>query len=384
MLTHAGRFNLDLLSEKKCTITRHDEGLVAMGVFLPPNYRNMQIDARQLAAILGGTIDGDASAVVTRPAPIEHARSGDFAFLDSAKYEPFVYTTQATILLVSNEFQPNQAVAPTLIRVSNVRDALATLLEQFGNQSKPTAQISADARIASNVVLGQDVNVGLFSIISSGAEIGDFTWIHDQVYLGAEVRIGKGCEIHHGAKIYDGTIIGDYSVVKANAVIGAEGFGFAPQADGSWRKVPQVGNVEIGNHVEIGANTCIDRGALGATRIADGAKLDNLIQIAHNVQVGAHTAMAAQVGVAGSAEIGAHCLLGGQAGVAGHIRIADGTKIQAQSGIAGGIKEPNTAVFGSPAIPYSDYVKAYIVFKSLPEMERRLRRLEKELNQRPN
>ncbi len=342
----------------------------------------MHITAKQLATLLNGTIEGDANAIVTKPAPIEQAKAGDFTFLDNPKYEPFVYTTAASIVLVASDFQPSQAVNATLLRVPNVREALAQLLDHFDKKPNPAPAISADARIAPSAILGKEVSVGVFSIIEEKTEIGDHTIIHAQVYIGAGVRIGSGCEICHGAKIFAGTVIGNNCVIKPNAVIGSDGFGFAPLPDGTWRRIPQVGNVVIGNDVEVGANTCIDRGALGDTYIADGVKLDNLIQIAHNVRIGAHTAMAAQAGVAGSTEIGEHCLLGGQAGVAGHIHIADGTKIQAQSGIAGSIKEPNTAVFGSPAIPYQDYVKAYLVFKNLPGMERRLRQLEKELTKR--
>jgi UDP-3-O-[3-hydroxymyristoyl] glucosamine N-acyltransferase len=340
----------------------------------------MQISASQLAAIIGGSIEGDATILVSSPAPIESATTGNFTFLDSTKYEQHAYTTDASILLVSTEFQPTASIKPTLIRVPNVRKALATLLELLQTKAAVQHTISPDARIAKTAQIADNVGVGTFSIVSDGAQIGANTLIMDQVFIGTEVRIGVGCVVHQGAKIHAQTVIGDYCVLKSNAVIGSEGFGFAPLPDGSWKKVPQVGNVVIGNHVEVGANTCIDRGALGPTVIADGAKLDNLIHIAHNVRVGANTAMAAQVGVAGSAEIGENCLLGGQVGVAGHIRMADGTKVQAQSGIAGNVKQPNTAIFGSPAIAYADYVKAYLVFKNLPEMEKRLRALEKKNN----
>jgi UDP-3-O-[3-hydroxymyristoyl] glucosamine N-acyltransferase len=344
---------------------------------LRTNTEKMQISASQLAAIIDGSIEGDAQVMVSRPAPIETATTGDFTFLDSVKYEQFAYQTQAGILLVSKDFQPTAPITPTLIRVSNVREALAKLLELV--QTKPTSKntISPDARVAPSAQLADNVGVGMFSIVSDNAIIGIGTLLMEQVYIGAEVKIGRGCVVHQGAKIHAQTVIGNHCIIKSNAVIGSEGFGFAPLPDGTWKKVPQVGNVIVGNHVEIGANTCIDRGAIGPTIIADGAKLDNLIQIAHNVRIGENTAMAAQVGVAGSAEIGANCLIGGQAGIAGHIRVADDTKVQAQSGIAGNIKQPNTAIFGSPAIPYADYVKAYLVFKNLPEMERRLRALER-------
>jgi UDP-3-O-[3-hydroxymyristoyl] glucosamine N-acyltransferase len=339
----------------------------------------MEISARDLAAIINGSIDGNENVRVQKPAKIEEATTGDFSFIDSVKYEQFAYTTGASILLVSNEFHAQKPVHSTLIRVPNVREALAVLLEQFSNGTQAKLSISTDARIHTTAQMGNEVGVGVFSIIGAASQIGDHTHIKDQVYIGAQVKIGIGCIIEAGVKIYDRTVIGDYCVIHANAVIGSDGFGFVPQSDGTWKKMPQVGNVVIGNEVHIGANTCIDRAALGSTTIGSGTKLDNLVHIAHNVVVGQHTAMAAQVGIAGSTEIGAHCLIGGQAGVAGHIKIANGTKIQAQSGIAGTIKEENTAVFGSPAIAYADYVKAYLVFKNLPEMERRLRTIEKTL-----
>jgi UDP-3-O-[3-hydroxymyristoyl] glucosamine N-acyltransferase len=338
----------------------------------------MEMSARQLAALINGTVIGNAEVLVHSPAPIEQAQIGQFSFLDNPKYEKYAYTTQASILMVSNDFMPTQAIGTTLIRVEHVREALATLLAIIQKEGNTERTISTDARVSQHAQLGENVGVGMFTIVSQGAKVGDNTTLAEQVYVGDHVQIGKECTIYQGVKIHAGTQIGDYCVIKSNAVIGSEGFGFAPLADGTWKKVPQVGIVRIGNHVEIGANTCIDRGALGDTVIHDGCKLDNLIQIGHNVIVGAHTAIAAQVGVAGSAEIGVRCLLGGQAGIAGHIKIADGTKLQAQSGVASTIKEPNQAFFGSPAIAYGDFVRAFLVFKTLPLMEKRLRKVEKE------
>ena len=335
-------------------------------------------NAAQLAQLLHGTLEGDPSVEVARPGQIEHAQNDELAFLDSAKYEEFAYTTKAGILLVSKEFVAKKPISATLIRVENVRESLMLLLQTFGAAvEKPKGERSKHCIIEATAEVADSVSIGHFSVVEAGAKIGEGTQIAEQVLIGKNVRIGKHCTIHAGVKIHHGCIIGDHCIIHSNAVIGTDGFGFAPQEDGSWKKVPQVGNVVLGDHVDIGANTCIDRAALGSTVIASGAKLDNLVHIAHNVHIGENTALAAQVGVAGSSKVGAQCLLGGQAGLAGHLTIAKGTKVQAQSGIASSIKEENTAVFGSPAIAYSDFVRAFIVFKKLPELEKRVRGLER-------
>ena len=252
----------------------------------------MEISAFELATLIGGKIEGDGNVKVRKPAKIEEAGVGDFSFVDGPKYENLIYQSNATVVLVSDAFVPSQPVSCTLIRVPQVRQSLAFLLEQFGNTQTKAFVISPDARIDSTATLGANVGVGTFSIISAGAKIGDSCLIHDQVYIGPHVQIGRGTVIYPGVKIYHDCIIGDYCVIHANAVIGADGFGFVPQPDGSWKKLPQVGNVVIGNQVDIGVSTCIDRAALGSTTIADGVKLDNLVHIAHNVSVGANTAMA--------------------------------------------------------------------------------------------
>jgi UDP-3-O-[3-hydroxymyristoyl] glucosamine N-acyltransferase len=337
----------------------------------------MTITASQLAALLGGTIEGNPEASVSRPMPIEEAQNGDFAFLDNPKYEQYAYTTQASILMVARGFAPTQPIAATLLRVDDVRAALVFLLAKFGEGNAPSVpEISAQAAIHATAVVGEGSSVGAFSVIEAGARIGVGCTIYPQVYIGKNTVVGDHSILYPGVRLYHDVEVGHHCIIHANAVIGADGFGYAPQPDGSWKKIPQVGNVVLGNYVEIGANTCIDRAALGSTTVREGAKLDNLVHIAHGVEVGAHTAMAAQVGVAGSATIGPHCQLGGQAGVAGHISIAKGTLVQAQSGLASSIKEEGTAVFGSPAIPYGDYVRAYIIFKELPALSKRLRAVE--------
>lgn len=344
----------------------------------------MDIKAAQLAHLLNGTLEGDPDATVRQPARIEEAREGDFAFLDNPKYESHAYSTKASILLVSKTFQPTQPVAATLIRVDDVRSSLAFLLERFNDIVSPNgapAQVSESASVHADVQIGVQTAVGAFTVVEAGACIGDNCTIYPQVFIGRNVRIGNNCKVYPGVRILHNCVIGDNCVIHSNAVLGADGFGFAPQEDKSWKKVPHVGNVVLEDNVEIGANACIDRAALGSTVLHTGVKIDNLVHIAHNVEIGKNSVMAAQVGVAGSTKIGENVQLGGQAGIAGHLTIADGTRVQAQSGIASFIKEPNQALFGSPAIDYNDYVRAYIVFKNLPELQKKVRMLERILKE---
>lgn len=339
----------------------------------------MQITAEQLAILINGTIEGDPEVTVTAPAKIEEAGPGTIAFLANPKYEPFAYTTRASILLVEKNFRPEKPVAATMIRVENVRDAVAFLLQKFSETQVATAEISSLAFIHPSAKIGAGVAIGEFAVVEAGVEIGDGAIISPQVFLGKNVKIGTKTILFPACRILFDSEIGENCTIHTGAVIGSDGFGFAPQADGSWKKVPQVGNVILENDVEIGANATIDRAVMGSTRIRRGAKIDNLVQVAHNVEIGENTVIAAQAGIAGSAKIGAGVQMGGQVGVVGHISIADGVKIQAQSGIAGPIKEAGTAVFGSPAIGYSDYLRSYAVFKKLPEMARKIAELEREL-----
>jgi UDP-3-O-[3-hydroxymyristoyl] glucosamine N-acyltransferase len=341
----------------------------------------MQATAAQIAALIQATVEGDPDVVVRRPMRIEEARTGDFAFLDNPKYIQYAYTTEASILLISNDLQLDGPVKPTLLRVTDVRGSLAMLLAKFSEapRHEQHGEVSVQASVDASATVGTGTSVGAFSVVEAGAVIGDYCTIYPQVFIGRNVHIGAGTVLHPGVRIYFDCQIGQNCVIHANTVIGADGFGFAPQPDGTWKKIPQVGNVVIEDNVEVGANTCIDRAALGSTTIRQGAKLDNLVQVAHNVEIGENAALAAQVGIAGSARIGAQSMLGGQVGVAGHISLAPGTRAQAQSGIGSPVKEPNTALFGSPAIPYNDYVRAYIVFKDLPALARRLRAVEKKL-----
>lgn len=336
--------------------------------------------AAQIAQFIGGSVDGDPEASVTRGAPIESAQDGEFTFLDNAKYEAYAYSTQASILLVNNQFQPGKPVKPTLVRTADVRSALATLL-QIVDQSNNSngAAISEKAHIDPGATIGPGTEIGVFAVVEQGAVIGKNCKIYPQVYIGRNVRIGDNCTVYPGVKIHFDCEIGKNCVLHANAVIGADGFGFAPQPDRTWAKIPQVGKVVLEDNVEIGASTCVDRASLGSTIIHAGAKLDNLIHIAHNVEVGRNTVLAAQVGVAGSTHLGDNVRVGGQAGFSGHLKIAEGTQIQAQSGLASSIDTPGTALFGSPAIGYREFIKSHVVFKQLPELQKKVLELEKKL-----
>ncbi|MBX2872688.1 MAG: UDP-3-O-(3-hydroxymyristoyl)glucosamine N-acyltransferase [Saprospiraceae bacterium] len=340
----------------------------------------MQLTAQALADLLDGIVEGNPDVSVNRPSKIEEGEPGSISFLGNLKYEEYAYTTKASILLVSKDFKPRQTVQATLLRVDNVYASIQQLLQHFGQASNRPANIAEQASIHESAELGKEVSIGAFTILQKGVKVGTGCQIHEQVYLGENVQIGEQVILYPGVKIYANAVIGDRVIIHANAVVGSDGFGFVPQEDGHYKKVAHVGNVVIEDDVEIGANTTIDRGTMGSTLIKRGVKLDNLIQIGHNVVIDEDTVIAAQTGVAGSTKIGKGCRIGGQVGFVGHVTIADGTQIQAQSGIAGAIKEPGTALFGSPAIPYRDYIRSYAVFKKLPELYKRFNLLEKKQN----
>lgn len=335
------------------------------------------INAAQLAQILNGKVEGNPEVIVNRPSKIEEAEAGSIAFLGNLKYEQYAYSTKASILLVSNDFAPSQPITATLIRVADVYASVAILLEKFGQaQQSERKEISSKASIHSSASIGEQSAIGDFSIIEENVTIGSNTTIYGQVFIGKNAKIGNNVTLYSGVKIYQDCEIGDNCILHSNVVIGSDGFGFAPNADGTFKKVPQIGNVLIENNVEIGSNTTIDRATMGSTIIRSGVKLDNLIQIAHNVEIGKNTVIAAQAGIAGSTKIGENCMIGGQVGIVGHIKIADGTKIQAQSGVAASITEPKTAIYGSPAIAYAQFLRAFAVFKQLPEVLKRIQHLE--------
>ena len=340
----------------------------------------MQIAAKEIARMLGGTLEGDGEVLVSKPGKIELGGPGTLTFLANPRYEQFAYSTPAAAVLVPRDFAPTQPVAAAaVIRVDDVYNSLRILMEKFGGQMQAASGISERAFVHPTVVLGEAVSIGMFSVVEEGAAIAEGTQIHPQVFLGKNVVVGKNCVIYPGVKIYHGCVIGDNCILHSNVVVGSDGFGFVPQPDGSFLKLPQLGNVVVEADVEIGANTTIDRATMGSTFIRRGAKLDNLVMVAHNVDLGEHTVVAAQAGFAGSTKIGKHCRIGGQAGFVGHIEVADGTQVQAQSGVAASVKQPGTALYGSPALPYGDYLRSYAVFKKLPELYKKINELMKRL-----
>ncbi len=342
----------------------------------------MQLTAQAIANLLHGTVEGDPDVQVSHPSRIENGSPGSITFLADTKYEPYAYTTKASVLLVEQSFEPQETVHPTLIRVQDVRAALVTLFQQFGQKSSSQPSgISDNATIRSTAQIGENSAIGDYCMIEEQVRIGANCIIHPQVFIGKNVTIGDGVLLYPGVRIYHDCVIGDNCIVHANAVIGSDGFGYAPQESGSYQKIIHVGHVHIEHDVEIGANTVIDRATIDATIIREGVKLDNLVQVGHNVEIGKHTVIAAQTGIAGSTKIGANCQIGGQVGFSGHLKIADGTMIQAQSGIAANVQQENTALFGSPAIGYKDYIRSYAVFKKLPDLYKQINRLEQKIKE---
>lgn len=342
----------------------------------------MQFTAAQIAILLNGKVEGNAEVIVSSFGKIEEAEEGQLTFLANPKYEDFLYSTNASIAIINESYELRNGVKPTLIRVPDAYSAFAQLLGKY--QEMATQQlkgIQQPSYISSTAKLADDVFVGAFAYIGDGVKIGEGSKIFPHTFIGDNVVIGKNCIIHPSVKIYHDCQLGNHVTIHAGTVVGSDGFGFAPQADGSFKKVPQIGNVVIEDHVEIGANTTIDRATMGSTCIRLGAKLDNLIQIAHNVEVGNSTVIAAQAGVSGSTKIGSNVMIGGQAGLVGHIQIADGSKINAQSGVSKSLKEPYSAVTGSPAADYTSALRSQAVFRNLPQLEKRIQELENIIKQ---
>ena len=324
----------------------------------------MEFKAKEIAEILGGTVDGNPEATVTDFARIESGKPGSICFFANPKYEHYVYECKADIIIVNNTFEPQHPVSATMIRVENSYAAVAALLEYVTAKKRSYRRYrGCRSRIRLSAKIGKKVYVGDFSYIGKKAVVGDYTKIYEQVYIGDNVKIGSHCIIYPGVKIYPGMNIGDRVILHSNAVIGADGFGFAPMEDNTWKKIEHTGNVIIEDDVEIGACACVDKSQMGSTIVHKGCKIDNLCAIAHNVEVGANSVMAAQGGIAGSAKIGEHCIMGGQSGIAGHITVAENTTLAGQSGILGTVKESGKVLMGTPAIPYKDYFRAYAVFK---------------------
>ena len=324
----------------------------------------MEFKAKEIAEILGGTVDGNPEAVVTTFARIESGKPGAICFFANPKYEHYVYECKADIIIVNNTFEPKQPVSATMIRVEDSYAAVAALLDYVTAKKRSYRRYrSWRSRIRWSAKLGKKVYVGDYAYIGRNVQIGDCTKIYEQVYIGDDVKIGSYCTIYPGAKIYPGMVIGNNVIIHANAVIGTDGFGYAPLEDGTWKKIEHTGNVIIEDDVEIGSFAGIDRSQMGSTIIRKGCKIDNHCQIAHNVEVGQNTVMAAMCGIAGSTKLGEHCILGGQVGIAGHLVIADNTSFGAQSGVITNIKKPGQQYFGTPALPYMDYMRSYAVFK---------------------
>ena len=342
----------------------------------------MQFTAAQIALLINGKTEGNETATVSSFGKIEEARDGQLAFLANPKYEEFLYTTGASVIIINESQEVKQPVPATLIRVPDAYTAFATLLASYHKMvTEQLVGIQEPSYIHPSAKLGKQVFVGTFAFIGEEARLGEHVKIFPQVYIGNNVRIGNNCIIHPGVKIYHDCVLGNNITIHAGTVIGSDGFGFAPQSDGSFKKVPQIGNVIIEDNVEIGSNATIDRATMGSTVIKEGAKLDNLIQVAHNVEVGHNTVIAAQAGVSGSTKIGNNVMIGGQAGIVGHIQIADGSKINAQSGVSKSIITPYTAVTGSPAFDYASALRSQAVNRNLPELEKRVLDLEQMIKQ---
>lgn len=330
----------------------------------------------------GGEVEGNGDVAVSTFAKIEEGHPGALSFLANPKYTHYIYDTRSSVVLVRRDFVAEHPVQATLIRVDDPYATIARLLEMVQQMTADTKTgIEQPAFVAPGVEIPADAYVGAFAYIGAGASIGAGARIYPQVYVGDGCTVGAGTILYPGVKVYKGCKIGARCIIHSGAVIGADGFGFAPQPDGSYEKIPQTGNVEIADDVEIGANTTVDRAMMGSTRIAKGVKLDNLIQIAHNCVVGENTVMAAQAGVAGSAKIGARCMVGGQVGIVGHIEIGDGTQIGAQSGVSGATK-PGERIMGSPAVPMGDYARGLVYAKRLPDMAASLKAIEKKLKEK--
>ena len=339
----------------------------------------MNFTAAIIAEFLKGSVDGNPDATVSDISKIEEGKPGTLSFLANPKYEKFIYDTQSSIVIVNADFQPQKKIGATLVRVKNAYESFAALLRLY-EQSKPKKSgISKLAVISDTASIGKELYVGEFTIVSENASIGDGVQLYPQVYVGDHVKIGEGTILHPGVKVYEGCEIGAHCVIHAGAVIGADGFGFVPNQENNYEKIPQVGKVIIEDHVEVGANTTVDRATMGATILRKGVKLDNLVMIGHNVEIDENTVIAAQSGISGSTKVGKNCMFGGQVGLIGHINIASGVKIAAQSGITKDIKEEGIVIQGSPAFEFGPYQRSYLLFRNLPKIREQINELERKV-----
>lgn len=339
----------------------------------------MEFSAKQIAAFVQGEIFGDENATVHTFAKIEEGVPGALSFLSNPKYTPYIYETKSSIVLVNKDFIPEQPINATLIKVNNAYESLAKLMTLYEQSHPKRVGIDPLAYVAPTAQIGKDVYLAPFACVGDGAIVGDGTELHPHATVGRNAKVGANCILYAHATVYHDCIVGNNCIMHAGSVVGADGFGFAPTPDG-YEKIPQIGIAILEDNVEIGANTCIDRATMGATIIHKGVKLDNLVQIAHNVEVGANTVMASQVGVAGSTKVGEWCMFGGQVGVAGHITIGDKVNLGAQSGAPGSIKA-NQQLIGTPPMEMKPYFKSQAVFRKLPDMYKEIDALRKELNE---
>ncbi len=331
----------------------------------------MNFTAGQIADQLNGTVVGNRDVDINTLSKIEEGKKGSLTFLANPKYNEFIYSTDASATIVSNDFEPTEKITTTLIKVKDPYSSFTTILELFNDDKSKRSGISDKSDIDKSSTISKSSYVGSYTTIGKNSIVGDNCVIDNQVFIGDNVKIGNNCKIYPGTKILNDTIIGNSCIIHSSCSIGSDGFGFAPNDDGTYKKIPQTGNVVIGNNVEIGSNSTIDRATIGSTIIKDGVKLDNQIQIAHNVEIGENTAIAAQSGIAGSTKIGKNCMIGGQVGIIGHLKIGDNVKIQAQAGVTSDV-ESNARITGTPAISYMNYNKSYIHFKNLPEIVKKI------------
>lgn len=334
----------------------------------------MEFSAQQIAVILGGTVEGNPNITVNNLSKIEEGKPQTLSFLANLKYEEHIYSTGASVVIVAKNFEPQKPIPNTctLVKVENAQAAFAKLLEMYNQLKLDKKGIHTQSYISGSAKIGEEIYLGEFSSISNNAKIGNNVKIYPNSYIGENVEIGDNTTIFSGVKIYADCKIGANCTIHSGVVVGGDGFGFVPNQENNYAKIPQIGNVIIEDHVEIGANTTIDRATLGSTIIRKGVKLDNLIQIAHNVEIGENTVIAAQTGVAGSTKIGKNCMIGGQVGIIGHLKIADEVKIAAQSGIGNDINQVGAIMQGSPAFNVGDYKRSYVLFRSLPKIKSKL------------
>jgi UDP-3-O-[3-hydroxymyristoyl] glucosamine N-acyltransferase len=342
----------------------------------------MEYTVQMIADYLGGTIEGDHEITITGFAKIEEGKHGDLTFLANPAYERFIYSTGASAVIVNRDFIPSKKVGATLIRVDNAYESLASLLQLQEQLKEQPVGIHEMAFVEQTAEVGEEVYIGAFSYVGKHVKIGKGVKIFPQVFIGNNVVIGNHTILHPGVRIYHNCQLGQHCIVHAGSVIGSDGFGFAPKSDKNYQKIPQVGNVVLEDDVEIGANVTVDRATMGSTMIRKGVKLDNMIQVGHNVEIGENTVMAAQTGIAGSTKIGRNCMFGGQVGISGHLKIADGVKIAAKTGVPSSIKKENLIIEGIPAMPKGEFQRSFIYFKRLPDLVKRLEHLETLLNEK--